>query len=194
MNAEDVVIAWDRADLASIHPTRAVSELAYRQSGEIQARQIATLLAPDHVAVDFGCGDGRVAIPLRQLGFDVIGVDSSSNMLANLTIEDPGMRVIKSDGSDLRVKLGHQVDLIYCLAVLIHHGYDDGVKIVTALRDSVRSGGLLVLDWPISDDPVERQAWNEVTTWSFNAQQTVIDGLGLRRVSADDVPWLVFQA
>lgn len=193
MNLSDVVAAWNVADSKSIHPTRTISEAAYWESGKTQAKQLAVVLKPRSVVVDFGCGDGRVAISMRQLGFQMIGVDSSSNMLQVLNVEDPDLQTIESDGHDLFDKLdGQRVDALYCLAVLIHHGYADGAQIVGQLRDIVRPGGLLILDWPVSDTPVERQTWTSVTTWSMSAQQDLTDRLGLTRVDRD-VPWPVFQ-
>lgn len=41
-------------------------------------------------AVDFGCGTGRSTRFLRELGFDVVGVDISEPMLARARERDPG--------------------------------------------------------------------------------------------------------
>ena len=50
--------------------------LAYRDIPEIVERHVGGLRA-----LDFGCGTGRSTRFLRELGFDVIGVDISASML-----------------------------------------------------------------------------------------------------------------
>jgi SAM-dependent methyltransferase len=193
MKLQDVVAAWDRADPAAIHPTREhESEDAYWASGADQAQMIAAMLPAGARVMDFGCGDGRVAIPLRAMGYDVIGVDSSPRRLAALTERDPDLPTIHSDGSDLGKHLGRRkTDATYCLAVLIHHGYDDGAALIAALAKTVRKGGLLILDWPTSDQPHERTHWIDVTTWSAEQQTAVAEDLGLTPVETP-LPWSVW--
>lgn len=41
-------------------------------------------------ALDFGCGTGRSSRFLRQLGFDVVGIDISAEMVAKAKEQDPG--------------------------------------------------------------------------------------------------------
>ncbi|MGW4493767.1 class I SAM-dependent methyltransferase [Streptomyces sp. NPDC004376] len=194
MKLNEVVEAWDRADPAAIHPTREhESEDAYWASGSAQALLLAKELKVGSRALDFGCGDGRVAIPLRAMGVDVTGVDSSPRRLAALTERDPDLTTIQSDGSDLGKQLGRRkMDAVYCLAVLIHHGYKDGAALIAALAKTVRKGGLLILDWPTSEQPHERTHWIDVTTWSREQQTAVADGLGLTAVDTS-LPWSVWK-
>jgi 2-polyprenyl-3-methyl-5-hydroxy-6-metoxy-1,4-benzoquinol methylase len=189
----DVVDAWERADPAAIHPTREhETEDAYWASGEDQAAALARELPDGARVMDFGCGDGRVAIPLRAMGCDVTGVDSSPRRLADLAECDPDLATIQSDGSDLGKHLGRRkMDATYCLAVLIHHGYEDGTALITTLAKTVRKGGLLILDWPTSDQPHERTHWIDVTTWHPDQQQEVANSLGLTRVESR-LPWSVW--
>lgn len=57
--------------------------------------------------VEFGCGSGRVLLPIAEDGFDVTGVDTSPEMLQRLrersgTIEGGSVTVVEADmGSDL---------------------------------------------------------------------------------------------
>jgi SAM-dependent methyltransferase len=59
--------------------------LAYRDIPEIIMRHVGGLRA-----LDFGCGTGRSTRFLRELGFDVIGVDISASMLERARELDPG--------------------------------------------------------------------------------------------------------
>ena len=189
----DVIQAWDEADPAAIHPTREVSEEAYQISGEVQAELLATVLPEGCRVIDFGCGDGRVAIPLRQAGYDVTGADGSQAMLDRLAERDSDMPWVVSDGLDLAAVIGKKADAVVSLAVLIHHSYEAGEAIIEGLRAAVRVNGLLVLDWPVSDEPTEGGTWISVTIWSHEQQDAICKRVGLKRLDTD-LPWPVFRA
>ncbi|MFD9069169.1 class I SAM-dependent methyltransferase [Streptomyces lasiicapitis] len=195
MTPDEVIAAWDQPGAtASIHPTRGISEGAYWASGEAQAALLAQDIPAGSRVMDFGCGDGRVAIPLRALGYDVTGVDASPNMLAALNRHAPDLATFRSDGSDFGKHLGRRkFDAVYCLAVLIHHSHETGQQLVERLRAVVRKGGILVLDWPVADEPAETNAWIGVTTWSRDQQDQITKRLGLTRLDVDR-PWAVYQA
>ncbi len=185
----DVVDAWDRADPARIHPSREVSEDAYWASGTEQAEGIsAALLAlglePGAKILDFGCGDGRVAIPLAALGWSVVGFDTSTTMRRRLRANDP-QRAVQVWRSGVPDHLP-TVDAAYCLAVLIHHGHADARRIVGDIANAVRPGGVLMLDWPVSEVPQERATWIEVTTWNPAERANLATELSLTPVAG---PW-----
>lgn len=192
MNAREVIDAWDKAGPKHIHPSRGVSEEAYWASGELTAQALAEALKPGSRVVDFGCGDGRVSIPLRGLGFDVTGADASPVMLAALAENDPDLPQVLTDGSDLYAKVGHKVDAVVCLAVLIHHERASALTVLDGLCQAVRKGGLLILDWPTSDHPEEATIWIDVTTWSPDVQRAEAEKRGLKRVEGG-WPWAVYR-
>lgn len=193
MNIDSVIKAWDEADPAAIHPARGVSEDAYRESGEAQAELLATVLPKGCRVVDFGCGDGRVAIPLAELGYDVTGADGSQAMLDRLADRAPDMPTVLTDGTDLADRLDKKADAVASLAVLIHHGYESAEQIITGLRTAVRANGLLILDWPTADRPAEGAGWIGVTTWSRERQDELCARIGLKRLDTD-LPWPAFRA
>lgn len=194
MSADDVIRAWDQADPTAIHPLRAVSEDAYWDSGKAQADMLATVLPAGGKVIDYGCGDGRVAIPLRALGYDVTAVDSSQAMLDRLTARDPDMPVLLSRGSDLAEEYGKKADAIVSLAVLIHYSYADALDLIAQMRATVNGrNGILVLDWPVSDQPSEAHDWIGVTTWSTEQQADACTRIGLKPVDSD-LPWGVYKA
>lgn len=197
MTAEDVIEAWNQPGAAdSIHPTRGISEDAYWASGKAQAELLARDIPAGAKVMDFGVGDGRVAIPLRAMGYEVTGVDASANMLDALKVNDPELTAFQSDGSDLGKHLGRRkMDAVYCLALLIHHDYATGEQLIASLRAVVKKGGLLILDWPTSPDPAEGAAWLDVTTWSQGQQDSIVDRLKLTPVEdGRGLPWRVFRA
>jgi 2-polyprenyl-3-methyl-5-hydroxy-6-metoxy-1,4-benzoquinol methylase len=194
MSADDVIAAWDNADPAAIHPLRGVSEDAYWDSGRAQADMLATVLPAGGKVIDYGCGDGRVAIPLRAAGYDVTAVDSSQAMLDRLSERDPDMPVLLSRGTDLAEEYGKKADAIVSLAVLIHYSYADALDLIAQMRATVNGrGGLLVLDWPVSETPSEAHDWIGVTTWSPEAQADACQRIGLKPIDSD-LPWGVYKA
>lgn len=193
MSINDVIEAWNEADPAAIHPTRSISEDAYQASGQAQAELLASVLPAGCRVVDFGCGDGRVAIPLRQLGYDVTGADGSQAMLDRLVKRDSNMPWVLSDGLDLAAVIGKKVDAVVSLAVLIHHSYEAGEAIIEGLRAAACVNGLLVIDWPVADEPVEGGGWISVTTWSRERQDAICKRVGLKRLDTD-LPWPLFRA
>lgn len=193
MTAEAVIQAWDQADPDAIHPLRRVSEEAYWESGEAQAAMLASVIPDGAKALDFGCGDGRVAIPLAELGYQVTAVDSSQRMLDRLT-ERADLTTVQATADGIAGHLGRRrMDAVYCLAVLIHHSYADCLAIIGKLRAATKLGGILVLDWPTSDQPAEADSWIGVTTWSHEQQTDACAAIGLEPVDSD-LPWGVYRA
>lgn len=194
MTADDVIRAWDQADPAAIHPLRQVSEDAYWDSGKAQADMLATVI-PDGVRVmDFGAGDGRVAIPMAALGYEVTAVDSSQRMLDRLTERDADLATVQADADGIAGHLGRRrMDAVYSLAVLIHHSYTDCLHTIGKLRAATKLGGILVLDWPVSDTPSEADSWIGVTTWSRQQQADACAAIGLEPVDSG-MPWGVYRA
>ncbi|MDQ0791986.1 bifunctional 2-polyprenyl-6-hydroxyphenol methylase/3-demethylubiquinol 3-O-methyltransferase UbiG [Streptomyces sp. B1I3] len=194
MTVDDVIRAWDQADPTAIHPLRQVSEGTYWESGKVQASMLASMIPDGAKVMDFGAGDGRVAIPLAGLGYEVTAVDASQNMLDRLTAHAPDINAVRADADGIAGHLGRRrMDAVYCLAVLIHHSYTDCLHIIGKLRAATKLGGILVLDWPLSDTPAEADSWIGVTTWSREQQYKACAAIGLEPVDSD-LPWGVYRA
>lgn len=194
MTADDVIRAWDKADPTAIHPLRNVSEDAYWESGKGQAAMLASVIPDGAKVLDFGCGDGRVAIPMAGLGFEVTAVDASQNMLDRLADRDPDITTVQADADGIANHLGRRrMDAVYTLAVLIHHSYEDCLHIIGKLRAATKLGGILVLDWPTSETPSEADSWIGVTTWSEQQQADACLAIGLEPVDSG-LPWGVYRA
>ena len=194
MTAEAVIQAWDQADPDAIHPLRRVSEDAYWDSGKAQAAMLATVIPSGAKVLDFGCGDGRVAIPLAGLGYEVTAVDSSQRMLDRLADRAPDLTTVQAAADGIAGHLGRRkMDAVYTLAVLIHHSYADCLNIIGILRAATKLGGILVLDWPFSDQPSEADSWIGVTTWSREQQTDACARIGLEPVDSG-LPWGVYKA
>lgn len=201
-NMQDIIDSWNVAAVKepeAIHPFRNVSELAYWESGRLQAQSMSHLVNKDDVILDMGCGDGRVAHAFHERGVSIIGADSSPQMLDRLQKKCPGMETIVSNGIDLPEVLETtglpKVDMLYCLAVLIHHDYESGEAMVRGMAKAVKPGGFLVLDWPTADlykRAHQRTWWCDVTVWDGIWQDRIATDAGLVRCE-DELMWNVYR-
>ena len=192
----DKVAQSDQVELRQglIHPSGAHGEAEYRATGRSQAAMlldlVTTLPGPEHRAhrvLDYGCGDGRVLAELSPV-LEAWGTDTSPGM-RDLALERcPGRAVV----APADVPAGH-FDLVYCLAVLIHLGWNDGADLVRAMAAAVAPGGLLVLDVQLTAEPEEGGDWISVTTWSPARLQLLAEVVGFEVVLSTVVPWNVLQ-
>jgi len=102
---------------------------AFFASGE--AEIAALLQAADHlerararnVALDFGCGVGRLSRALASRFAKVVGVDISASMLAHarrLNADRPNIEFVENAAPDLRFVADASVDLVYSVITLQH--------------------------------------------------------------------------
>lgn len=133
------------------------------------------------VAADFGCGVGRVAVPLAGRCRELTAVDVSPTMLsmtaayarekelANLTVQ-PLAEFIADDCP---------LDLLHSVLVLQHIWPEEGFRILEAIIPRVRAGGMVVLHLPYfvgakRARPLFRWARSRVP--GFNAVANVLRG------------------
>ena len=115
--------------------------LAYRDLPAILAEHVH-----GKTAIDFGCGTGRSTRFLRQLGFDAVGVDISAEMIAMARRLDPDGKYVLIEDGDLSGLDRHAYDL--ALAVFTFDnipGEDHRVRLLSELRDRLKSDGVIVL-------------------------------------------------
>lgn len=78
-----------------------------------EAAFCATRLVPHARVLDAGCGTGRVAIRLAEMGFDVVGVDADESMLAVAREEAPELTWVQADLAALPVDVtGRRFELV----------------------------------------------------------------------------------
>lgn len=185
-----VVEAWRKADPKHIHPTREhESESAYWESGELQAQLVRNLMheigEENPTVLDFGCGDGRIALPMALLGINVIAVDAAPEMIERLRQEAEKRRIVLEtrvwDGIGLPDF--PPIHAVNARAVLIHHGHDAVEVMVGNLAALLKPGGLFIADWPIGAVEHERRDWIDVTTWDYMHRHCVASDAGLELVS-----------
>lgn len=189
---QDVITAWQRDGENGghgIHPLP-VDSAEWWALGEAQAAQVDDYAEAGDLVIDFGCGYGRLSIPLEQAGYTVLAVDASQAMLDGLAerAAAAGVEVahVRSDGFDLPELvddiINEKAAVVIARAVLIHHDYAGVEAIVTLLANVLRPGGVLIADWPVADRPRERSNWTDVTTWDPRERLKVADAAGLELV------------
>ena len=130
--------------------------LTFLATGERHiARVMATIrgrLAPDfepRSALDFGCGVGRLVLPLARECGRAIGVDISPSMLKETAanarragLEDRIGLVLSDDGL---TRVPGKVDLVHSYIVIQHLGTARGLAMTGQLLDRVNDGGVAAL-------------------------------------------------
>jgi SAM-dependent methyltransferase len=109
-------------------------------------------LAAGGPVVELAVGTGRIAIPIAQAGFDVIGVDTSPGMLAvaRAAAEEAGVAArIDLRLGDLREPpVSERVPLVICpFRSLLHmESEDEKLRALTAARNLLADDGRFVFD------------------------------------------------
>lgn len=194
---QGVIEAWQRDGENGghrIHPLP-VDSAEWWALGEIQAAQVADYAEAGDLVIDFGCGYGRLSIPLERAGYIVLAVDASQAMLDGLAERAAAAGVdvghVRSDGSDLADIvddiINEKAAVVISRAVLIHHDYAGVERLVTQLASVLRPGGILIADWPTSENPRERTHWVDVTTWDPAHRAAVAARAGLELVEGAEV-------
>jgi SAM-dependent methyltransferase len=129
--------AWDAGaadwvELVRSNPHAKPHDLAIR----------ALLPAPAGLAVDVGCGEGRLTRELREFGHDAMGVDRSAPLVEAARGADPDGRYAVAEADVLPLRDGTAA-LVTCVNVLMHI-----VDLDTTAAEVVRvcaPGGAIVL-------------------------------------------------
>ena len=109
---------------------------------------VATLaeLADGGPLLEFGVGTGRLAVPLAEKGHDVVGVDISEDMLAQLTKKTDAVTTIVGDMATVRVEREFAVAYIAFNSVFVLHTQREQVQLFRNAAAHLRPGGRFVLE------------------------------------------------
>lgn len=95
--------------------------------------------------VDYGCGVGRISTELVNKGFSVIGVDSSSEMLAHTTREIADGKFLAASPKlfDNLMRVVAKADAVLAIWVL-QHTYDLD-EVISRIYEALKVGGTLIV-------------------------------------------------
>jgi ubiquinone/menaquinone biosynthesis C-methylase UbiE len=138
---------WEKGDFTRIAGLM-------RESGETVVRSLD--VAPPLRALDLGCGDGTTAVPLAQMGAEVLGVDIARNLVeaGNKRAAEAGLDRLKfqeGDACNLEGIDDHSFDLTLSVfgAMFAPKPFDVAKEMVRVTR---RGGRIVMGNW-IPNDP-----------------------------------------
>lgn len=109
-------------------------------------------------SLDFGCGVGRILLPLSDISTAVVGVDVSKSMLkeAGINIARNGIDNVELFESDDRLSmLEGSFDFIHSFIVFQHIDPCRGEKILSRLLDLLSSDGVAALHFTYGTSGIE---------------------------------------
>lgn len=168
--------AWDAA--ARNHAMTAIldagdgtltSEEHFRAAGRQDAeRYLLSLIGEAGVCVDYGCGIGRLLLPVREDRplVHLMGLDVSQEMLEQLhgyCGEDAGIevRAVLGDGS-MPELAGSSVDVMWSWLCLQHMEPYDAYRVLTEAARVLKPGGSFVATFPRLDSPAYGSVYRQV--------------------------------
>lgn len=165
--------SWDNRTRAESY-----SKLEFPNTYYLAYRDLPTIIKK-HVTgssvVDFGCGTGRSSRFLKRLGFDVIGIDISSDMLEIAkNLDRNGIYQLVSNGNYKHIGI-NQFDLIQSIFTFDNiPGWDNRTNILEALRGLMKpSGRMILLD---STPELYTNQWASFSTKEFPNNWTAKTG------------------
>lgn len=136
------------------------------------------------IALDFGCGTGRSTRFLRDLGFDVLGVDIAAEMLERACGQDPGRRYELIGDGDLSGLPKGSFDFILAAFTF------DNIPTLERKQDLLRALASLLTSTGrfvnlVSDPAIYVHEWTSFSTSDFPANQLAKSGDRVRIVMLD---------
>ncbi|MEW6367147.1 MAG: class I SAM-dependent methyltransferase [Acidobacteriota bacterium] len=153
--------------------------LAYRDLPEILSKH-----ARGMKALDFGCGTGRSTRFLTRCGFDAVGVDIASDMLARAREIDPqGDYRLVGDG-DLGQLNGRSFDLVLSAFTFDNvPTMEKKIRILQEIRRVLTDGGVFVS--LVSSPEIYTHEWASFSTRDFPENRSARSGDMVRIVVTD---------
>ncbi len=110
-----------------------------------------TLGVSGETAVDLGAGTGYQSIPLAELGFEVVAIDSSAEMLAQLSTRADrlAVKVVRDDIANFGAHVRTAPNLIVCMGDTLSHlpTHESVAELLAATWETLAAGGVLVLSF-----------------------------------------------
>ncbi|MFC5829946.1 class I SAM-dependent methyltransferase [Nonomuraea insulae] len=140
---------------------------------------VAEVTPPGGSVLELGAGVGRVTHPLLDLGFEVVAVDESPEMLAEVR----GARTVLAQVQDLR--LGERFDTVTLASQLVNTVHDPSRReLLAACARHVKPAGSVLIQWM---PPEAHDQWRAGTGRED-------DGISITMVAVDEVTPGVFEA
>lgn len=156
----------------------AYATLEFKNTYHLAYRDLPDILG-EHVrgrkSLDFGCGTGRSTRFLRQLGFEVTGVDIAEDMIRKARELDPSGDYRLVPGDDLGAFQPETYDLVLAAFAFDNiAGRDNKLRILRDLGSLLKRGGKLVLI--VSRPEIYTHEWASFSTKDFPENRVAKSG------------------
>lgn len=112
--------------------------------------------AGNRVALDLGAGNGIQSVALAKLGFNVIAVDFSHQLLAELTANKGQLPidVIEKDISEYLTETRERPELVVCMGDTLTHlrNMEEVIKLIAGIATILPTGGRLIFSYRDLDE------------------------------------------
>ena len=123
------------------------AEMADQNQTDRQIEFLKKLLSTKGWILDVACGTGRHSIPLSKEGYNMVGLDMSSNLLKIAKNRGAGVQLIQADMQFLPLK---SQAFSAAISMDTSFGYlpseQDDVQCFRALRETLKEDGVLIVD------------------------------------------------
>ena len=155
------------------------------------SNDVAPFLDPPGIAVDLGAGFGMHSIPLARAGHQVLAVDTSRLLLAELRKHGKGLGVtaIEADLLDFSAHLRRPADLILCMGDTLTHlqSTRDVERLLRSVAEALRPDGRFVATFrDYRDLPMDERRFISVRSDSERIQTCFLEAMD-ERIRVHDI-------
>ena len=139
--------------------------------------------------LDLACGKGRHSIYLNKLGYQVTGVDLSENSIA--VANESSNESLRFKTHDMREPMNKTYDAVFNLFTSFGYfdTYEDNIKTLIAIKDSINEYGFGVIDFFNSDFIIENlvaEETKEIDGITFNIKRFVENKKIIKEIRFED--------
>lgn len=138
--------------------------------------------------LDIGAGSGRDMVILKEMGFDVYGIDASAEMVSNAVLEYPQLEgrikcaSLPADELFFSIKF----DSILCSAMLMHITDERLFDAAYCIRNNLKENGRFLISVPIDRDDLDSEGRTPdgrlFIMRSFEYYTLLFERLGFKRI------------
>lgn len=103
-------------------------------------------VSPSASVAEIGCGTGTMTGLLAEEGFDVMGLDLSSDMLEEARAKYPDISFVEADMRDFKLPEKKDILISVCDSINYVLTTEDLAKTLSSVRENLSEGGIFIFD------------------------------------------------